>query len=183
MLRPANGHVEESMRDNLDQMRHLYPSVASVLDSHDGALDLLGAACAELQGALTKSSEMRRVYDQATAPESLDGLGVTLQGIFGGYDEESRLGLLAQYTINRIDSLPDYYAAHGLWNAWSSRFLELLDAPSIRDRTSRMDEAGEMMIAVIRSVIAMLEEQRLALSLRYDVPYRIPEGGNFDIEV
>lgn len=173
-VRPVEAHVGWAMRDNLMQFVQMERDVQPRVTEHEEALLELAGACRELQSLLSASKLLRKKYRNATSKDSLQKLDVTLDEMFGGYPDEDRLGLMAQYIINRTPPLPDYYSACRLWNVWREEFLEILDAEEIRPHTVRMDAAGERLLNAIVQLMDVLEEARLRLSLQHDVPYRLP---------
>jgi hypothetical protein len=173
-IRPVDAWI--TARPNLEQFLKLSPTTKAYIRLHDGSVSRLLEKCKELHDVIEKSPDLRRVYQQATSPQSLSKLGVTNRDLFGAYPESDQLALLAQYIVNNVGDLGFYDSLAPLWNAYRKEFLGILSRPGVQPRSEATFKAGETLLRNTGILIRWLEETRLRLSLKHDVPIVVPSS-------
>jgi hypothetical protein len=121
-----------------------------------------------------------------------DQFSVTLRGLVGTYEsqrtgagqawpsyEQVRQELAAeaaQYVINNVDVLPSHYTYSFFWNFASRQLLQFRGLPEFRPILSAQAQLKEISLALRDG----LEEYRLMLSRKHDVPAAPVPGISFD---
>ena len=171
-IRSIRAYLDLEARDNFDQVVRFYPAVKSAANVHDNAVASLSDSCRELQDVLESSPELMGVYKRVTMAKSLAALGYSsLEEVFGAYPVSDHLALLAQYIVNNTVVLPYYDYSARLWNKFREEFLAILEAPAVRAQRLARDRAGQKLGSSVKTLLRLLEETRLELSLEHDVPY------------
>lgn len=170
-VRPVKDMISPLAEDNLEQFLSFYPALKEQVDFHDTEVTHLEVACRNLQRAIEENDRLREIYRQIRSDESLTPLGETVSGVLRGDSELKHLELLAQYIVNRMDELPDYYVYSPVWNKYRSDLLAILELPDIQQQVSLADHSGDKLLRIDKRLIENLKKTREELSLTHDVPY------------
>jgi hypothetical protein len=155
-LVPIREHLVDEVHPNLDQMLSLHPEFNAPIAEHDRRLPPLAEACLRLQEALMNSKELRTALDRIdTIPPD---------------NAEFCRRAIAEYIINSVRKLPDYYTLAAIWNQNRDEFVATLGVPEVsRARQATTEVAGAFATAV-RELIGKLKAFRNELSLSNGVP-------------
>jgi hypothetical protein len=167
-LVPVRSLIMDAVQDNLDQFLSLHPECAGPIEEHDMALQLLVESCRALESRLIHSEEMQALFQRLTTPEALGGRGVA--EIFGAVFPDDWLKVLAEYIINGVEHLPDYYTTADFWNKHRGEFLRLRDSSEIRPAWETTVSATKHFSREVDRLIDLLKEIRNDLSLSAGVP-------------
>lgn len=170
-VRPVRAFIDPEGSENLEQFLALYPDVKQAVEDHDNTISLLLEECQQLHRAVEESTALHSLYQKVASPESLAKLRVDLKDLFGAYPPSRHLSLLAQYIVNKTGDLPSYYSTASLWNKYKEEFLAILDRSPIRDQHDKTGKTGHALLRSARHLASELENIRLELSLKHDVPY------------
>ena len=126
-LVPVRSYLMDAVQDNLDQFLSLHPECVGPIQEHDKGLQLLVESCRELESRLIHSEEMQKLFQRLTTPEALGGRDIA--EIFGAIRPDDWLKVVAEYMINSVQQLPDYYTTADFWNVYGAEFLKVKDCP------------------------------------------------------
>ena len=150
-------------RDNLEQFVDFFPQVAAKTEEHDTSQRLLEERCREYFTAIVEHPDFIKAFDSVAseAPQALEK----------AYSSKvDQMGVLAEYMINNVETLPNYYSTEELWNHYRDRFVKVLLAPEITSRRELTEQAGSSMLDAVDQVTALLKATRSELSLQFDLP-------------
>jgi len=170
-IRQIRTYVDPEARANLEQFEELHPDIKREMSVHDKFVLVLGQNCQHLHKALVTSADLQDLFLHVTSEESLRNIGRDLQDLFGAYPKAEYRDLLAEYIVNNAGELPSYYSTAPLWNQHRSKFLSILDRPSVRDLGAATLQTGKALMRATDGLSRLLKEIRLRLSLKHDVPY------------
>lgn len=174
MIRPARRYLERTAVASLDQICDLEPETGRMILSHDDRVKALLESASALHDALAGSPVFIGLCDSFWSPEALASAGLRdIQDIIGGYAFEDRYNLIAQYMVNNVDELPEYYATAKFWNLHRAALRGALHDPGIRPRLESLAEAGRSLTKATQDLLERLKRLRLELSLEHDVPYAV----------
>jgi hypothetical protein len=156
-LVPVREHLVEEVHPNLEQMLSLHPEFNAPIAEHDQRLAPLADACRRLQEALLESKALRDAIDRVEAIKSEEAAEFSREAI-------------AEYIINSVRKLPDYYTLAKIWNQRREEFMAALQEPGVaRSRQAAIEAAGTFEMAV-RELVDKLKAFRNKLSLSNGVP-------------
>jgi hypothetical protein len=170
-LAPIAEHLPAAARQNLEQFVSFFPEVAVQIGEHDSCERQLEKSCNAYFVSLLESRHFREAFHDVAqgAPQAL---GREFSSHFGAYSSEADFeGILAEYLVNNIETLPSYYSTAQLWNQYRDRFLEIVSAPDLAPFGKAAAESGQSMPDAADDLVAMLKSTRFKLSLEFDVPY------------
>jgi hypothetical protein len=167
-LVPVRSLIMDAVRDNLDQFLSLHPECAGPMQEHDTRLQLLVDSCRELESRLIQSKEMQALFQRLTTPEALGGR--VAAEIFGAIRPDDWLKVVAEYIINGVQQLPDYYTTSDFWNVYGGEFLRLRDSPEVRPAWEATVSATARFSQEVDRLIDLLKKVRNELSLSAGVP-------------
>jgi hypothetical protein len=167
-LVPIRSYLMDAVQDNLDQFLSLHPECVGPMQEHDTALQLLIESCRELESRLINSKDMRALFQRLTRPKALGGRDVA--EIFGAISSDDWLKVVAEYIINGVQQLPDYYTTADFWNEHSGEFLKLRDSPEVRPAWETTVSATKRFSRKVDRLIDLLKKVRNELSLSAGVP-------------
>jgi hypothetical protein len=160
--------LANAVHDNLDQFLSLHPECVGPIQEHDKGLHLLVESCRELESRLINSKEMQALFQRLTIPEALGGRSAA--EIFGAIHPDDWLKVVAEYMINKVDKLPDYYSTAGFWNEYGHEFLKLRDSPEITIAWWTTHNLAIQFLQAVNRLIDLLKKVRNDLSLSAGVP-------------
>jgi len=167
-LVPVRSHIMDAFQDNLEQFLSLHPECANPMQEHDAQLQLLMESCRELESALIDSKAMQTLFQRRTTPQALGGREAAQ--VFGAILTEDWLKVVAEYVINGVNHLPDYYTTADFWNAYGDEFLKLRESPEIRPAWETASTATKRFSKEIDRLMDLLKRVRNDLSLSAGVP-------------
>jgi hypothetical protein len=170
-IRQVRTYVDPEARANLEQFEELHPGIKRERDAHDKLVLALVQNCQHLHKVLVTSADLQDLFLHATSEDSLRNIGLNLRDLFGSYPEPEYRDLLAEYIVNNAGELPSYYSIAPLWNQHRSKFLSILDRPTVRDLWAATIQTGKALMRETDRLSRLLKEIRLRLSLEHDVPY------------
>jgi Putative DNA-binding domain len=164
-----------------------YPEIEKELKRHDEMLTSVNAESQKLFNELTQTTFLPHAYARASTPEALDSLKAEnsdrftgkddaefLAHLFGGKSDEERFAWLAELSINSVGSLDSSTIVAPFWNKNRESFIRLLVYPPLSASRSRVLQAREQLVQVIRDAITILKATRKELSERHGVPVEEP---------
>jgi hypothetical protein len=167
-LVPVRSYLMDAVQDNLDQFLSLHPECVGPIQEHDKGLQLLVESCRELESRLIHSEEMQKLFQRLTTPEALGGRDAA--EIFGAIRPDDWLKVVAEYMINSVQQLPDYYTTADFWNVYGGEFLKVRDCPQVRPVWEATVSATKRFSQEVDRLIDLLKEIRNDLSLSAGVP-------------
>jgi hypothetical protein len=81
------------------------------------------------------------------------------------------MGVLAEYLINNVETLPSQYITAKLWNHYRDRFLHVISTPELASFAESTAQFGQAMLEAVDVLSSSLKNTRSELSLEFDVPY------------
>jgi hypothetical protein len=189
---PAEHYVPSAARANFQQFLEFYPTIDKNVAQHDKLVLLLREACKRLHETIVSRSPLPSLYSELTTEESLHaalqkhGRGHRLAGrnwteedllseIFGGYPPTDHVAVLAQYITNNTGTLPDHITTAPFWNEHRETLLSVLrDVPEVRKQYTETSSVGSRLMKTSDALSIELQQIRLKLSVKYDVPYVEP---------
>ena len=168
-MAPIAEHV--AARDNLEQFLSFFPAIEGLVGEHDRAVKRLLETCVALHAAISKSRLFQEAF-QAVEAETPAVLGVEFSSFFGGYPTREDLGgFLAEYLVNNIQDLPDYYTTARLWNQFRGRFVPVLAVPEVAAHRLEAENCGGQLLKTTERLTGAFKAKRSELSLAKDVPF------------
>ena len=157
-----------AVQDNLDQFLSLHPECVGPIQEHDKGFQLLVDSCREMESRLINSKEMQALFQRLTNPEALGGQSVA--EIFRAIRPDDWLKVVAEYMINSVDTLPEYYSTAAFWNEHRQEFLKFRNSPEISPIWTATFNARGRLLQDANSLIDVLTKVRNDLSLSAGVP-------------
>ena len=189
-IRPVAQYISHETRDNLDQFTSFHPVAKADIGKHDKEVESLTESCDRLHVALVKRSPLSDLYKELTTFDSLRlawdqsrfrGMPLgdasderILSEFFGGFENEDRVAVLAEYIINNTPDLPDHYTTAPFWNRYREKLVQVLQSPEVRKEWREVSSSGAKLRETSNKLSQDLQEIRLKLSIQYDVPYVDP---------
>lgn len=167
-LVPVRSYLMDAVQDNLDQFLSLHPECIGPIQEHDKGLQLLVESCRELESRLINSKEMQALFQRLTTREALGGRDVA--EIFGTIHPDDWLKAVAEYMINSVYKLPDYFSTAAFWNEHGHEFLNFRNSPEISPVWTATFNAAERFLQAVNRLIDLLKKVRNDLSLSAGVP-------------
>jgi hypothetical protein len=157
-----------AVQDNLDQFLSLHPECVAPIQEHDKGLQLLVDRCRDMEFRLINSKEMQALYQRLTSPEALGGRSI--DEIFRATHPDDRLNVVAEYMINSVNTLPEYYSTAAFWNKYGGEFLMFRNSPEISPVWTATYDAAQRFLQNVKRLIEVLTKVRNDLSLSAGVP-------------
>ena len=168
---PIAEYLPAAARENLEQFLSFFPKLRKLVDAHDSRERELEEACNAYLDALLQSSRFRKTC-QVIAEETLRTLGQDFSSFFGpNSDEAASMGILAEYVVNNVESLPLHYSTAELWNHYRERILQAAARPDLAKFRNQTERAGQAVLKANEDLTLALKNTRYDLSLEFDVPY------------
>ncbi len=143
-----------------------------MVQSHDDSVNIVFEGAAGLHRALTKSESFTALCESFWDQGALAAAGLPdIQRIIGANALEYRYDIIAQYIVNNVGELPDYYTTSGFWNRHRAALMAAVDQPEIHPHHESLVYAGQRLKETTQSLLRHLKGLRLRLSLEHDVPY------------
>jgi hypothetical protein len=111
---------------------------------------------------------MQTLFQRCITPEALGGRDAAQ--VFGAIFPDDWLKVLAEYIINGVEHLPDYYTTADFWNKYGGEFLNLRDSPKVRPDWEATVSATKGFSQEVDRLIDLLKKVRNELSLSAGVP-------------
>jgi hypothetical protein len=128
---------------NLEQLLRYRTDLEKLVAAHDtGLTNLLSAA--------------NRAYDRLIRSEQFQTLATS------SAVADSDRKYLAEYVVNGLRDLSSYYVHHEVWTREGGRFLDLRDAPDLRQEFRSLDETGRdssMGVKKLRTAVSNLQSE------------------------
>ena len=172
LIRPARRYLERTAVASLEQICDLEPETKVMTQSHDNNVKTVFESAATLHHALTTSQAFTGLCDSFWDPKALAVSGLRdIQDIIGASPLEDRYDVIAQYVVNNVGELPNYYTTAKFWNRHRTALMGALDAPEIHPHHKSLAQAGRCLAGANQSLLRRLKDLRLKLSLEHDVLY------------
>ena len=177
-LVPLRSFISFDALDNLQQFLDLGPirgetarRLKDEMEKHDEQVRHLRNACQKLHMALRESDELRRPYDRMASEHKIPlRPGQTFDSLFGAYQRENHLDVLAEDIVNGTRSVPSYFSTAPLWQVYGDELLKIRNTPGIRSRWLELKRASRTLASTIDYLVTVLRRTREHLSLKYDLP-------------
>ena len=140
---------------NLAQFYRWYPKVRDTAVQHDRALVELREACAAAFKAVLALQQFRTLCPDVT---------------------ESERGSLAEYIVDGMGELPDYYVLHRQWNSARLRLLGLRSTPELTVVFERVTRAVASLREAVQRMGAKVESLQQELADEYGLPVVDPSA-------
>ncbi|MGO4880387.1 MAG: hypothetical protein ACLP59_06135 [Bryobacteraceae bacterium] len=155
-LVPVREHLIEEAHPNFEQILSLHPEFNPPIAEHDRLLLPLAEECRRLQETLMESKVLREAVGRVeTIPSEAAAF--------------SRAAI-AEYIINGVRKLPDYYTLAKIWNQRRDEFTAALKEPEVSRARHATTEAARAFEATVLELIDQLKTFRNELSLSKGVP-------------
>jgi hypothetical protein len=163
-------HMSAAERANFEQFASFFPQVNGLLEEHDRKVDKLTEACGSFHTALIANRVFQAIFaDIETEAKAV--FDVEFSSHFGALsDTVSFAGLLAEYLVNNMEDLPEYYATSRLWNRFRGRFAPAMASPEIESHRLETEACGRELLEASDVLTATFKTKRLELSQELDVP-------------
>lgn len=169
-LSPLSEHVPAGARDNLDQFVSFFPQASAKIAHHDACQQRLEENCRAYLSAVLQDPGFRETFERIAA-EAPEELGREFDSYFGAYSShEDFMGILAEYLINNVETLPGYYSTADLWNSYRDRFVAVISTPGLTSYREMTEHSGRAMLEAVDDATSFLKATRSELSLRFDLP-------------
>jgi hypothetical protein len=170
-LGPLVEYLPAGARENLEQFVSFFPKVGEKISEHDICEHQLEESCRAYFAAILDNGDFRKTFE-SIASEAPQALGREFSSHFGAYSSDADfMGILAEYLINNVETLPSYYSTAELWNRYRDRFPPLVSEPALASFREATEREGRAVLQAVDGLTSLLKETRSALSLRFDVPY------------
>ncbi len=170
-ISPFAEHIPAAARDNLEQVVSFFPKLGARIGEHDACLSQLQKSCGSYLVALVESRDFQKVF-LTVANEASHASGRAFAANFGAYtSEEDFKGILAEYLVNNVETLPSHYSTADIWNLYRDRFAKLQSVRELAARRAATVKSGDAMLTATNDLTAELKSTRSELSLEFDVPY------------
>ena len=166
VILPVQEYVDSSQWPNYFDFLADNPDFQSSFQSHDTALERLNTIAQEVYDWLLKSDEF----------------SVTVRGLVDIYEEKRASDpqappslihmqtdlpkVVAENLINNVQALPDHYVISKFWDNAAKSLLQFRSLPEFQPLHSAKEGLGNTSL----QLKATLEDHRLALSRKFDVP-------------
>jgi hypothetical protein len=167
-LVPVRSLLMDLVQANLDQFLSLHSECIGPIQEHDAELARLVECCRKLHAKLIASEEMQATFRRLTTPGELRG--ATVDQIFGAVQPHDWLSVLAEYMINDIGQLSDFYSTADFWNEHGAEFLKLRTSEEIRPFWEDVVRAKDRFSHAVEQLISVFKQVRNDLSLSAGVP-------------
>jgi len=172
LIRPASRYLERAAVASLEQICDLEPKTKAMIQSHDDSVGALLNGASSLHHALTASQSFTALCESFWDQSALAAAGLRdIQGVIGAYPLEYRHDIIAQYVVNNVGELPDYYTTSNFWNRHRAALMGVLEKPEIHPHHQSLAQAGRHLEDATQGLLRRLKDLRLELSLEHDVPY------------
>ena len=169
---PIPRHIDYRYKPNLEHVRAEYPDIDSAFTNHDSLANALQGEATRLQGLIAADADFRRLFERAISSDSLAALGLSsATQVFGAYQEQDRIHLLAQYVINNSDELAEHYSTAKLWNAHRQELLSIRTLPGVQGPYQELLSLADELLFADEAILVQLKELRHRLSRDHDVPF------------
>jgi hypothetical protein len=156
---PVRSQVAEIASPNLDQFLRVYPEFQPLFEDHDEKLRVLFEKVSEYASALDAYSPLRQM-----AAHLIDKTNP------GFSNDEEAVSVAAEYVVNGVTHLPNYYSTAQFWNSHSRQFLDLRDHPEISPFRESAHVAALTLKQSADDLAGALKAVRDELSFDMDVP-------------
>jgi hypothetical protein len=164
-------HVPSAATENLEQFVAFFPEVGALIERHDHCVQQLESRCAAYSDAIVESANFLTTFRRVEA-ESPAVLRHEFNRNFGAYSsEEDFKRILAEYLVNNIESLFNYFTTAALWNRYQTGFFRSVAVPELTPLREATDRAGSDLIEAVDELVALMKKTRSELSLKHDVPF------------
>lgn len=167
-LWPLEAYVSPVYSDNLSAFLRWYPEAEGSFRDHDAALGTLAAAAQGLFNRLLEAREFTAAVSEADANAAR--ADVNLEEAHGAVAAEQWPRLLAEYLINNVRSLADYYTTAAYWRVAGEGILHVRDAESLREPFAALDLAGDMLLQATERAGGALRAIRERYTERFGLP-------------
>jgi hypothetical protein len=172
LIRPTSRYLERGAVASLEQICDLEPKTKAMIQLHDDSVNALLNGASSLHHALTTSPSFTALCESFWDQGALAAAGFRdIQDIIGASPLEDRYDLIAQYIVNNVGELPNYYTTSGFWNRHRAALMGALDKPEIHPHHESLAQAGLRLEGATQALLRRLKDLRLKLSLEHDVPY------------
>jgi hypothetical protein len=170
-LGPVDAHLPAAARENMEQFVSFFPEVSAGIETHDDCERQLEGSCRAYLEAIVEDLHFRETFKRV-ASKAPQAFGREFKDHFGAYREEKDyMGLLAEYLINGVETLPSHYTTAELWNRYHEQFVVAVSTPELARFRDAVQRSGEAMLQAVDELTSLLKGTRANLSLEFDVPY------------
>lgn len=150
-LWPAKKMVSVQYLPNFEQLLRYRTDLEGLVGEHDQALANL------LSGA-------NRAYERVSQSERFQTLAMSSAVADG--DRK----YLAEYIVNSLRDLPSYYVHHDVWAREGGKFIDLRDAPDLRQEFQSLDELGSDFSKIVEKLRTAVANLQAELADAYKLP-------------
>ncbi|MBI5197283.1 MAG: hypothetical protein HZA19_01610 [Nitrospirae bacterium] len=161
-IRPLKFYLDQPMWHNFDDFLRANPKFQKQIDGHDQLLDKLTKECQKASGDLVTSKsfqgkvgKLRSNYQQG---------GEDYPG--GKVPEKDFTKLVAQYLVNNIKELPEYYTISKFWSRFGEELLHFRTGQTFQV----LNKAGEQLEKYDVVLIKKLKDLQFEFCQKYDIP-------------
>jgi hypothetical protein len=167
-LWPVASYVDPAYSDNLAEFRGWYPEVAQAIDRHDALLMQLATACRKTLEHLLDSEDFRRVLEDADA--AARNRGINIEEARGAVPADDWPRLMAQYLINNIGLLPEYYTTAGYWKVAGSTVLGIKNDEAWREEFTPLERIGGRLLRATEQAEVTIVSIRQRYTRQFGLP-------------
>jgi hypothetical protein len=170
-IAPVGKHVPAGAIENLEQFVSFFPEVDILINRHDESVQRLQGRCVAYAEAIVENAHFLTAFRRVEA-ESPQVLRREFKAHFGAYSsEEAFRRILAEYLVNNVGTLDEFFSTAALWNHYREDFMSAVSSPELTPLRDATDQAGRDLIQAGDASIASMKRIRSELSLAFDVPF------------
>ena len=186
-LVPLKVRLSQNGQDLWDQFVSQVSEFRDMADIHDKVAHELELSCWLLASSLVESVVLRDIFAGAVSADGLTEAEV--KQTFGAISADGYLPLLAEYLINDLGELPDYYSTSQFWNRRQVEFRKTAADPAIELRWVNVRDDAKRLQSAADKLLSRLLQARSELSMNAGVsfgdeswrPTRFPFVGHWPI--
>ncbi len=164
-IRPIQEYVDSTQWPNYFDFLVENPEFKKHFQAHDDNLNALNNAASALFSWLVSSGFLEeRTRSSLEAYESRRAVDPRLADL--GHMKSELPKLVAEYLINKIETLPDHYVASKFWEDASSNIRELRNQNNFQPLRDALAKLVNLSVLLKTS----LEDFRLGMSRKFDLP-------------
>lgn len=167
-LWPLIDYVDPIYRDNFFEFCGWYAKAAQAIKAHDSAAGELSAACNLAFRRLFETPGFLAAIAEANATAAKKG--IRLEEARGAVPNDQWTSLIAEYLINNVRTLPEYYATAGFWKEASEIVLRVRNAESLRKQFEVLDQAGLKLLHAAERAEETLISIRQTYTRKFGLP-------------
>lgn len=167
-LWPLIEYVDPIYRDNFSEFCGWYEKAAQAIKAHDSAAGELAAACNMAFRRLFETPDFFAAVAEANATAAKKG--IRIEEARGAVPSDQWSSLIAEYLINNVRALPEYYATAAFWKEASEIVLRVRNAQSLREQFDALDQAGLKLLQAAERAEETLVSIRQTYTRKFGLP-------------